>query len=363
MIRPQYFTGLLMAALFASPAMAPTHAESANAPAGDAAPALTGARIQFATNTFDFGRALTGTSVRHDFVFTNTGSATLEITRVQTACGCTTAGEWDRKVAPGGRGVIPLQLKTAGLSGEITKHVTVVCNDPEHPSVLLEVKGDVWRAFDTRPTMAVFLASEETRTNITRVVRIIGNLEEPVTLSDLQCTNSAFRLELKTIRPGKEFELLITAAPPFAPHSVFAPIILKTSSATAPEIRIPTQFVVQPGVVALPDRLTLPDGPLATALSPAVNIRNNGTNALVLSDASVNVPNAEVRVQEIQTNRLFRLTVNFPAGFEIKPDEKIEVSLKSNHPKFPVIRVPVSSSNRPVLSGASSGTSSLVKTQ
>jgi hypothetical protein len=138
---------------------------------------------------------------------------------------------------------------------------------------------------------------------------------------------------------------------------------LKTSSSAAPEIKVTAQLVVLPAVAALPNRITLPQGPLGTAISPGVTIRNNGTNALVLSGASVNVPGAEVRVQEIQTNRLFRVTVNFPAGFEIQPDQKIELSVKSNHANFPVIRVPVSPSNRPVVSRASSGTSSLVETR
>jgi len=60
-----------------------------------------------------------------------------------------------------------------------------------------------------------------------------------------------------------------------------------------------------------------------------------------LSDAAVNIPGAEVRVQETQPGRLFNLAVNFPAGLQVKPDQKPEVTLKSNHPKFSLIKVPV----------------------
>ena len=72
-----------------------------------------------------------------------------------------------------------------------------------------------------------------------------------------------------------------------------------------------------------------------------VTIRSTGTNALVLSDASVNVPGAAVRVVETQPGRFFNLTVDFPVGFQIKPGEKVELSAKSNHPKFALIKVPV----------------------
>ena len=70
-----------------------------------------------------------------------------------------------------------------------------------------------------------------------------------------------------------------------------------------------------------PTQIMLPAGPLAAAMNRTIMIRNGGTNALVLSDATVNIPGAEVRMRETQPGRLFNLTVSFPAGFDIKPDQ------------------------------------------
>jgi len=39
--------------------------------------------------------------------------------------------------------------------------------------------------------------------------------------------------------------------------------------------------------------------------------------------------------------RAFNLTVDFPAGFQVEPGQKIEVTANSNHPNFPRITVPV----------------------
>jgi hypothetical protein len=43
----------------------------------------------------------------------------------------------------------------------------------------------------------------------------------------------------------------------------------------------------------------------------------------------------------VQPGKLFHLTAKFPAGYEVIPTELVEVSMKSNHPDFAVIRVPV----------------------
>jgi len=63
-----------------------------------------GPKIQFAEMVYDFGKVSSGELVKHTFVFTNIGTATLEIKDVRPGCGCTTAVTWDKVVAPGKTG-------------------------------------------------------------------------------------------------------------------------------------------------------------------------------------------------------------------------------------------------------------------
>ena len=70
-------------------------------------------------------------------------------------------------------------------------------------------------------------------------------------------------------------------------------------------------------------------------------IRNSGTNALALKDPAVNAKGIDVQLREVQRGRLFTVTLTFPAGFDVTAGEQIELSVKSNHPQFPIIKVPV----------------------
>ena len=311
-------------------------------PGGNTAPAtIAGPKIQFAETVHDFGKVTSGDVVRHDFVFTNLGTATLEIKDVRPGCGCTTAGNWDKLVEPGKTGAIPLQFNSAGFGGTVTKSAAVICNDPGLTNVHLQLTGTVWKPIIATPTMAMFTVSTEAQSSETKVVRIVSDLEEPIELSDLQCTNRAFRAELKTVKEGKEFELAITAVPPFVSSRILAPVTLKTSSAKMPVVTVSAYVIVPEPVVVEPNQIMLPVGPLTAAVSRTITIRNSGTNSLALSDASVNVPGAEVRVQETQPGRLFSVTVSLPAGFETNPDQKVAMTVKSNHPKYSLITVPV----------------------
>src|SRR6185503_16814939 len=298
-------------------------------------------RIEFAEMVYDFGKVKTGEVVTHSFVFTNIGSATLEINDVRPGCGCTTAGTWDKKVEPGRTGSIPLQFNSANFGGLVTKQATVTCNDPSQSNIVLQIKGTVWKPIEVTPAMAVFTVSSESQTDETKIVRIVNHLDEPLILSDLQCTNSSFKAELKTVKEGKEFDLHITAIAPFQSQSAVVPVTLKTSSTNMPVINVSAYVVAQQAVTVVPSQILLPAGPFTNIMHHVVTVRNNGTNSLVLSDATVNVPDAEVRVQETQAGRSFNLLLDFPAGFQIKRGQRVEVSVKTNHPKFATIKVPV----------------------
>jgi hypothetical protein len=298
-------------------------------------------KIQFADTTYDFGKAKPTDAVKHDFVFTNVGNALLEITDVRPGCGCTTAGEWTKQVEPGKTGKIPIQFNPSSFTGPVGKSVTLSCNDPTQPAVLLQIRGSVWRPIEVNPNFAYFYPTEGTETNETKVVRIVNNLEDPLQLSEPEWTNPAFKAELKTIRPGKEFEVRVTLVPPLNASTVQCPIALKTSSSNMPLISITAFAMIQPLISAMPAQLWLPAGPLPTNNQYSISIRNNSTNAVKLAEPSVNVEGATVKMQETQAGRYFTLQIGFPAGYQVKAGQTAEFSVKTDHPKYPVIKVPV----------------------
>jgi hypothetical protein len=308
-----------------------------------AAPPLTypGPKIAFGSTVYDFGKIEAGDVVTNAFVFTNIGTATIEILDVKPGCGCTTAGTWTRKVKPGKTGIIPLQFDSANFGGPVEKQATVMCNDPGQSNLVLEIKGIVWKPIDVSSSMVAFNVSSESQPNETKVVRIVSNRDEPLTLSDMECTNQSFHAELKTVRQGKEFELRISTVAPLASNSMASLVALKTSSAKVPKIEIMIYLVVQQPVTVIPPQLLLPAAPFSNVVHQVITIRYIGTNSMVLAEPVVNVAGVSVKMKETESGRSYNLDLDFPGGFEVQPGQNVEVSVKSNHPKFPRITVPV----------------------
>jgi hypothetical protein len=301
----------------------------------------TGPKIDFAETTFNFGKVKVGEVVKHSFVFTNSGSSTLNILEVKPGCGCTTAGTWDKTVEPGKTGSIPLQFNSTGFGGPVTKMATVTSSDTAHSNVVLQLTGTVWRPIDTTPTMAMFNVSPDDQTNEVKTIHIVSNVDEPITLSAPEISSPSFKAELVTVKPGKEFDLKVTSIPPFTNSYVSAPIKIKTSSKEMPEINATAYATVMPAVQIMPQQLMLPAGPIATNNHPIVTVRANGSRNLKLSDATINIPGAAVSLKEAQPGKLFYLSLSFPPGFQLQPGQHAEVSVKSDHPQFSQIKIPV----------------------
>lgn len=100
--------------------------------------------IQFESKIFDFGilpeekGPTTGV-----FNFINIGTDTLYITAVRPSCGCTASNYTKDPILPGGKGVIEATYNPTGRPGQFNKAITVTTNDPDNPSIVLTIKGEV----------------------------------------------------------------------------------------------------------------------------------------------------------------------------------------------------------------------------
>ena len=117
------------------------------------------ARIKFFEDFWDFGSIPRETIVKHDFVFKNTGSDTLLITRVKTTCGCTTAPLSSDRIAPGETAEISASLNTKTLHGTVKKTILIDSNDPVSPYLRISFKArinDTLATLQSNPKVADF---------------------------------------------------------------------------------------------------------------------------------------------------------------------------------------------------------------
>ncbi len=99
------------------------------------------AKIEFKSETIDYGEIAKGSDGVRVFEFTNTGTAPLVISNVKSSCGCTIPKKPEDPILPGKTGQIQVKYDTNRV-GPIRKAITVTSNAATATKVL-KIKGTV----------------------------------------------------------------------------------------------------------------------------------------------------------------------------------------------------------------------------
>jgi hypothetical protein len=316
-------------------------------PAASAAPAdADGAKIAFDQSVFDFGTSWAGEPVKHVYVVTNTGNAPLEISRVHPSCGCTTAGNYSTNIPPGKTGTISIQFDNSHYSGAVTKTIDVFSNARNSSRAQLTLHGIVKKALEVIPLQAIITAQDDATVPATATVKIVNNRDVPVTISDPVSANKKYIPELKTIKPGREYELTISIEPPYTSPNAPGTIALKTTIPEQPLLTVTAITSIQKSVQVSPAQIVV-GPPTDHWTTNRVFIRGNGVTHLTLEEPQSSDSRLDVKLVALGTPNLYNLIVAIPPNYGIPNGEHVTATLKSNHPRYPVITVPIVQSLRP----------------
>jgi hypothetical protein len=334
-----FFAGALCLVLIGSSGRL---AAQATAPAPAASAAISGPIIDFDSRTYEFGKAPAGEFVKHVFTVTNSGTEELEISNVHPACGCTTAGDWTRKIEPGQTGKIPIQFNSSHYNGPVTKTIDVTSNAKNQSRATLVIKGTIWKPVDIIPQSAVINVQADDTNIASTTVKIVNHSDSDLTLSDATSSSQSFTAEIKTVTPGKEFQVVVTAHPPFAAGNSPATISLKTSLSNASTLSITAIASVQAAVQVAPAQITL-TGYTDHWTTNRVLIHGNGNSAtnLLLEDPKSSDSRIQVELVRLGTHNMYNLLAAVPPGFELAKGAPTQITVKSNHPRYPLLTIPV----------------------
>lgn len=130
---------VMLLAIYVLPAQEPEQAPEQ--PAQEES--VEGPAIKFAVGEYDFGRVSErGRKVSYDYVFTNTGTSPLVVTRAVTSCKCVSTSFNRRPIPPGGQGAITITYDPKKQQGVFYKAIQVYTNTPEKMHIII-AKGEV----------------------------------------------------------------------------------------------------------------------------------------------------------------------------------------------------------------------------
>jgi len=104
--------------------------------------AANGAKIEFESETIDYGTIENNSDGNREFKFTNTGNSPLVISNAKGSCGCTVPTWPKEAIAPGESSVIKVRYAT-NRTGSFSKSITLTSNAVNAPTKVVKIKGTV----------------------------------------------------------------------------------------------------------------------------------------------------------------------------------------------------------------------------
>ena len=157
------------------------------------------------------------------FNLSNTGNDTLKLLNVKPGCGCTTSDWTKTPILPGKKGFVKAVYDPMSRPGVFNKVVTVTTNDPDQPTIILTIKGEVTPKMKTKADIYMQkMGSVRFKSNHIAFNNIVYNATKTDTLwyyNDSKLTlNVSFKdvpafLTVKadpTLKPEQEKYLLVT---------------------------------------------------------------------------------------------------------------------------------------------------------
>ncbi len=136
---------------------------------------VSGPRIKFDKNVYDFGTVTDVDRVAGTFIIENTGDGILKMGRPTTTCGCTVAGVKPDTLKPGEKAELAFTLALGRSRAILQKHIVVDSNDPTNPRATLTLKANYIPLYDTKPLSYYLNLRKGQETNlVTQVTRTDG---------------------------------------------------------------------------------------------------------------------------------------------------------------------------------------------
>lgn len=295
----------------------------------------------------DVGSVAKGDNAAHDFVIKNEGTADLQITNVQPACGCTVA-RYDKTIAPGKTGSIHVVVDTTTFSGAIAKYVTAFTNDPDNPQIQLTVKAKVEPYIAIKPGYARFIVvrGESQQGIITQTLSATDG--QTFDITGVDSPMPALKVTYREATPkerqpdvkGKQWRVDMALSNDTAPVGAIATYVtVHTTHPKQKVVEIPVSGFVRPILAVTPPVVDFGKFDLKEPRRFTFDVKNYATEQIKLVSVDPAGKGVGAELQPVEPGRHYsvHMTLNPDMG---KGPFQGKLMVHTDSPKIPVVEVP-----------------------
>jgi len=307
--------------------------------------------VKFDSEEVNFGTLDQEQNTNLVFKFKNTGSAVLKILLVRPGCDCTMVGNWDKEIAPGKRGEIPVVFNTQAYQGEIMRPLEIKTNIPDREYIILRITGTVYTAVLITPKTILFDDILDDQKPLEGAFEIVNNQEIPMDISEIIPPDDKTTFTLTTVESHKIYKLNFTVHPPFEREILTnKSFTVKTKDLNRRPVKITFTYFLPPPVQISPMEVLVDiEKNKEEAAERRINIKSNMDLPIAVTDVKLDGVGVPYSVVQLLEDKFYQIPLVFPLGFDFpknKPVFYLTFRVK-NDPKNQLYSIPIKATEQP----------------
>lgn len=260
---------------------------------------------------FDFGTVSQGEVVKHDFVIENRGGVDLHIQRVVPACGCTASSASNPVIAPGAKGVVSVEFNTTGFSGTKRKTIRVHTDDPEQPSVVLAIRGEILPDVIVEPSRLLFGALGGNPGELTTEQEVTVRVREGVGISLGTIRNHSGRVVLDLLEDTPKFKRFKASLAADLPQgAVRDRVVVELKGGKRRSLNVPVVAKIRGDIEVKPSAVSFGVFDTSTtSLKRSVRVESHVERPFKITSVSSDNPALRTEVQSIREGKTYVIHV------------------------------------------------------
>lgn len=206
----------------------------------------------FATESVSdsLGEVTKGERIHKTYTIRNQGDGVLQIEAIDPGCFGTSSAS-SMTVAPRSQSELQVTYDTHYASNSAPEVFKTILrtNDPAHLEVTLMLGATVRAEFVLSEQLIDFGRTRTTKAPIKRVIQVVVDRESQATLTNVRSTDQAVQVEWNRMRTDSHKYLLELSVVSRSPGTHLGNVIVTTSSALTPELRIPVKGFIEGGTL------------------------------------------------------------------------------------------------------------------
>jgi hypothetical protein len=151
------------------------------------------------------------------FVCRNAGKDSIVIEKIQTACSCTSAVASKLSIGSGEQGIVAGRFDFGTREGIQRKRFVVLTSGGGE--YVLNLTVDIPRTYSISPRRLTWTSSDNPAA---KSCRMINESNVPIKIAAAKSSSPAFKTEIREIRPGFEYEILVAPAGKGASNAIIS---------------------------------------------------------------------------------------------------------------------------------------------